>query len=61
MYCLCILIKLLQGGAISLLAGIQRPSYFAGVVLIGPLVIPDRKTATPFKVHLWHFDHVHIF
>ncbi|KAL4217445.1 hypothetical protein ACF0H5_023895 [Mactra antiquata] len=39
-----------MGGAISVLAGLKRPSFFAGIVLIGPLLIADRKTATPFKI-----------
>lgn len=39
-----------MGGAIAVLAAMTRPQYFSGVVLIGPLIIPDRKSATPWKV-----------
>jgi len=40
----------LQGGSVAILAAMARPDYFKGVILIGPLIIPDRKAATPFKV-----------
>lgn len=41
-----------MGGAISVLAAMARPKFFAGVVLIGPLIMPDPKAATPFKVFM---------
>ncbi|XP_026189346.1 monoglyceride lipase isoform X2 [Mastacembelus armatus] len=41
-----------MGGAISILTACERPSDFAGVVLIGPLVQMNPDSATPFKVFL---------
>ncbi|XP_060574217.1 monoglyceride lipase-like [Ruditapes philippinarum] len=41
-----------MGGAISVLAAMARPTFFSGVILIGPLITPDRKAATPFKIAL---------
>ncbi|GAA6229697.1 monoglyceride lipase isoform X1 [Lates japonicus] len=39
-----------MGGAISILTACERPSDFAGVVLIGPMVQMNPDTATPFKI-----------
>ncbi|XP_034550818.1 monoglyceride lipase isoform X2 [Notolabrus celidotus] len=39
-----------MGGAISILTACERPSDFAGVVLIAPLVQMNPESATPFKV-----------
>lgn len=39
-----------QGGAISILTACERPSDFAGVVLIAPMVQMNPDSATPFKV-----------
>ncbi|XP_030062052.1 monoglyceride lipase [Microcaecilia unicolor] len=39
-----------MGGAISILTVSERPSDFAGLVLISPLVLPNPQTATSFKV-----------
>ncbi|OQV23119.1 putative Monoglyceride lipase [Hypsibius exemplaris] len=36
-----------MGGAIALLAGLQQPQLFRGIILIGPLVVPDPEIATP--------------
>ncbi|XP_045178920.2 monoglyceride lipase-like [Mercenaria mercenaria] len=41
-----------MGGTIAVLAAMARPKFFSGVVLIGPLVTPDRKAATPFKIFM---------
>lgn len=42
----------IQGGAIAILTACERPSEFAGVVLIAPLVQMNPESATPFKVRL---------
>lgn len=39
-----------QGGAISILTACERPTDFAGVVLIAPMVQMNPDSATPFKV-----------
>ncbi|XP_067096390.1 monoglyceride lipase isoform X1 [Osmerus mordax] len=41
-----------MGGAISILTACERPSEFAGVVLIAPMVQMNPDSATPFKVFL---------
>ncbi|XP_029012077.1 monoglyceride lipase isoform X2 [Betta splendens] len=41
-----------MGGAISILTACERPSDFAGVVLIGPMVQMNPDSATPFKVFM---------
>ncbi|KAE8293230.1 Monoglyceride lipase [Larimichthys crocea] len=41
-----------MGGAISILTACERPSDFAGVVLIAPMVQMNPDSATPFKVFL---------
>lgn len=46
---LCFL-TVFQGGAISILTACERPTEFAGVVLIAPLVQMNPDSATPFKV-----------
>lgn len=39
-----------MGGAISILAAAERPSHFAGMALISPLVLPSPESATTFKI-----------
>nr|XP_033782345.1 monoglyceride lipase isoform X2 [Geotrypetes seraphini] len=39
-----------MGGAISILTVSERPSDFAGLVLISPLILPNPQSATSFKV-----------
>ncbi|XP_060912623.1 monoglyceride lipase isoform X2 [Labrus mixtus] len=41
-----------MGGAISILAACERPSDFAGVALIAPMVQMNPDSATPFKVFM---------
>ncbi|XP_008282942.1 monoglyceride lipase isoform X1 [Stegastes partitus] len=41
-----------MGGAISILTACERPSDFAGVVLIAPMVQMSPDSATPFKIFL---------
>ncbi|XP_075882290.1 monoglyceride lipase isoform X2 [Nelusetta ayraudi] len=41
-----------MGGAISILTACERPTDFAGVVLIAPLVQMNPDSATPFKVFM---------
>ncbi|XP_029689324.1 monoglyceride lipase isoform X1 [Takifugu rubripes] len=41
-----------MGGAISILTACERPTEFAGVVLIAPMVQMNPESATPFKVFL---------
>jgi acylglycerol lipase len=41
-----------MGGAISILTACERPSEFAGVALIAPMVQMNPDSATPFKVFL---------
>ncbi|KAL7399664.1 hypothetical protein ABVT39_028275 [Epinephelus coioides] len=41
-----------MGGAISILTACERPSDFAGVALIAPMVQMNPDSATPFKVFL---------
>ncbi|MEQ2302017.1 hypothetical protein AMECASPLE_002087 [Ameca splendens] len=39
-----------MGGAISILSACERPSDFAGMVLIAPMVQMNPESATPFKI-----------
>ncbi|CAH1264995.1 MGLL [Branchiostoma lanceolatum] len=39
-----------MGGAIAVLAAMERPTLFAGVVLTAPAIIPAPETATRFRV-----------
>lgn len=48
-YIFCVIFPA-QGGAISILTACERPSDFAGVVLIAPMVQMNPDSATPFKV-----------
>ncbi|XP_062855154.1 monoglyceride lipase [Trichomycterus rosablanca] len=41
-----------MGGAIAILTACERPQDFAGVVLIGPLILMNPESATPFKVFM---------
>lgn len=40
----------LQGGAIAVLCGMERPTYFKGVVLIAPALIASPDAISPIKV-----------
>ena len=42
-----------KGGTIAIIAAIEKPDYFTGIVLIGPAVIPDPTMVTPVKVTLY--------
>ncbi|XP_058855406.1 monoglyceride lipase-like [Acipenser ruthenus] len=44
-----------MGGAISILTACERPSEFAGLVLIAPMITMNPESATPFKVFLAKF------
>lgn len=57
---LCFLIPS-QGGAISILTACERPTDFAGVVLIAPMVQMSPDAATPFKVALSSSPALHCF
>lgn len=39
-----------MGGAISILAAAERPTYFSGMVLISPLVLANPESASTLKV-----------
>ncbi|CAL1535155.1 unnamed protein product [Lymnaea stagnalis] len=39
-----------MGGAVSIVAALDRPDYFTGVVLIAPCVTPEQDTAGPIKI-----------
>ncbi|CAG5120077.1 unnamed protein product [Candidula unifasciata] len=39
-----------MGGAISILAGLDRPDYFTGVVLISPAVTPEQDTVGSIRI-----------
>uniref|UniRef100_A0A2C9L765 Serine aminopeptidase S33 domain-containing protein n=1 Tax=Biomphalaria glabrata TaxID=6526 RepID=A0A2C9L765_BIOGL len=41
-----------MGGAVSILAAMDRPEYFTGVVLIAPCVTPEQDTVGPVKIFL---------
>ncbi|XP_076469651.1 monoglyceride lipase-like isoform X1 [Babylonia areolata] len=41
-----------MGGAISIVAAMERPDYFAGMVLIAPAVMADPNSVTPLRVFL---------
>ncbi|KAK7496638.1 hypothetical protein BaRGS_00012045 [Batillaria attramentaria] len=41
-----------MGGAISIIAGMEKPEYFNGIILIAPAVIPDPHTVSPTKIFL---------
>ncbi|GFO44086.1 monoglyceride lipase [Plakobranchus ocellatus] len=38
-----------MGGAVTILSGLDRPDYFQGVVLIGPVVTSDQDQIGPIK------------
>ncbi|GFY08099.1 monoglyceride lipase [Trichonephila clavipes] len=38
-----------MGGAISILAALKKPTYFKGVVLIGPAIATNPEVTTPWK------------
>ncbi|XP_055353331.1 monoglyceride lipase-like [Paramacrobiotus metropolitanus] len=38
-----------MGGAIALLAGIEKPNICQGMILIGPMIVGNPETATPTK------------
>ena len=39
-----------MGGAIAVLCGMERPTYFKGVVLIAPALIASPDAISPVKV-----------
>ncbi|BFZ10385.1 hypothetical protein BsWGS_13424 [Bradybaena similaris] len=39
-----------MGGAVSILAALDQPEYFAGVVLISPAVTPEQDTVGPIRI-----------
>lgn len=39
-----------MGGTIAVLCGMERPTYFTGVVLIAPALIPSPGAASPVKI-----------
>ncbi|PRD25187.1 UNVERIFIED_CONTAM: Mgll [Trichonephila clavipes] len=41
-----------MGGAISILAALKKPTYFKGVVLIGPAIATNPEVTTPWKTTL---------
>ncbi|KAK3101261.1 hypothetical protein FSP39_002224 [Pinctada imbricata] len=41
-----------MGGAITILASLERPDFFAGLVLIGPAVVPSSDAIGPVRVFL---------
>ena len=41
-----------QGGAISVMAANENPTLFQGVILIGPSLMVNPVTVTPFKVSM---------
>jgi len=46
----CFLIGHSMGGTVAVKTAMAHPTLFSGVVLIAPAIVPDKKTATPFKV-----------
>uniref|UniRef100_F7EFI6 Monoglyceride lipase n=1 Tax=Callithrix jacchus TaxID=9483 RepID=F7EFI6_CALJA len=45
-----------MGGAIVILTAAERPGFFAGMVLISPLVLANPESATTFKVDIYNSD-----
>ncbi|XP_059140791.1 monoglyceride lipase-like [Physella acuta] len=41
-----------MGGAVAILAALDHPEYFRGVVLIGPCVTPEQDTVGPVRIFL---------
>ncbi|KAK3594791.1 hypothetical protein CHS0354_037799 [Potamilus streckersoni] len=41
-----------MGGCLSIMAGLEQPDYFQGMILIAPAIIPDRNAASPFKIFM---------
>ncbi|XP_035828232.1 monoglyceride lipase isoform X2 [Aplysia californica] len=39
-----------MGGAVSLVAVLDRPDFFAGMILIGPVVTPEQDTVGPVRI-----------
>lgn len=48
----CFIIGHSMGGMITIKAAMARPKYFAGVVLMGPLIVANSEEATPSKIFL---------
>lgn len=42
----------MQGGAVSILCGLDRPDYFSGIILISPCVTPEQDTVGPIRVNV---------
>ena len=45
-----IIFSSLQGGAIAIKASLDNKTVFSGAVLIGPAILADPRTLSPFKV-----------
>ncbi|XP_055958475.1 monoglyceride lipase [Patella vulgata] len=48
----CFIIGHSMGGAISIMAAMKRPTFFKGVVLIAPAIIPSPDAVSPLKIHV---------
>ncbi|XP_071550064.1 monoglyceride lipase-like isoform X2 [Panulirus ornatus] len=46
----CFLVGHSMGGMIAIKCGMSRPQYFAGLVLVGPLIKANSAEATPSKI-----------
>ena len=46
-----LLVFVLQGGTIAILAALERPNYFNGIITSAPLVIPTNGFPSKFKVN----------
>jgi pimeloyl-ACP methyl ester carboxylesterase len=39
-----------MGGTIATLVANERPSFFNGVILLAPAIIPDPRSAAPWQI-----------
>ena len=46
-----ILIFFFQGGTVAIMCAMERPHFFAGVVLSAPAILANPETATRFMVN----------
>ena len=44
----------MQGGTIAILCAMERPHFFAGIVLSAPAIMANPETATRFMVSIKH-------
>ncbi|ESO82540.1 hypothetical protein LOTGIDRAFT_223188 [Lottia gigantea] len=44
-----------MGGAIAIMAGLKRPKFFKGVVLIAPAITPSPDAVQPWKITMGRF------